>query len=213
MDEISSWGDISQSLQKIFAEKAQTLEFKRGDFVYHQNESPKGLYFIKNGLVGLTILGANSGKEYLLRFFKEGQFFGHRSLLSGEPYHGNALVLEASTFTFVPMKTVEDVLQKKPELYKYIAIVLAKELRRAETQHVSILENQIIPRVAQSLIYLKDIDPEHNWTRQEIANFCGSTVSTVIKALASIEDLGYIKQSGRSIEILNRKELLALQDI
>lgn len=210
MSENANWGDLPKTLRHIFEENAQPLEFKRGDFVYRQNDNPKGLYYIKNGLVGLTIIGANSGKEYLLRFFKEGQFFGHRSLLSGEPYHGNAMVLESSHFFFIPQKKIEEIFKQQPELYRDIAVVLAKELRRAETQHVSILENQIIPRVAQSLIYLKDIDPEHNWTRQEIANFCGSTVSTVIKALASIEDLGLIRQSGRSIEILDRKELLAL---
>ena len=73
-----------------------------------------------------------------------------------------------------------------------------------------ILENQILSRTAQAIIYLKDLYPEHNWTRQEIANFCASTVSTVIKAMAELEDMGLIKQQGRSIEILKREELLQM---
>jgi CRP-like cAMP-binding protein len=59
---------------------------------------------------------------------------------------------------------------------------------------------------------LKDLHPDHNWTRQEIANFCASTVSTVIKALSELEELNLIKQDGRSIQVLNRDGLIALQD-
>jgi CRP-like cAMP-binding protein len=75
-----------------------------------------------------------------------------------------------------------------------------------------ILENQILSRTAQTIIYLKDIHPNHNWTRQEIANFCASTVSTIIKAMAELEDMGLISQKGRSIDILDREGLLNLEN-
>lgn len=75
-----------------------------------------------------------------------------------------------------------------------------------------ILENQILPRTAQALVYLKELHPAHKWTRQEIANFSASTVSTIIKALAELEAKGLIRQEGRSIDILNREGLIALQD-
>ncbi len=99
-----------------------------------------------------------------------------------------------------------------PVLLKDVVVVLAKELRQAEIQHVMILENQILARAAQALIYLKDLHPEHSWTRQEIANFCASTVSTIIKTLAELEARGLILQEGRAITILNREGLLLLQD-
>jgi CRP-like cAMP-binding protein len=59
-------------------------------------------------------------------------------------------------------------------------------------------------------IYLKDLHPERNWTRQEIANFCSSTVSTVIKTLAEREDKKLIRQAGRVIEVLDRTALVNL---
>jgi CRP-like cAMP-binding protein len=204
------WQSLPLAVQAQFDQTAISSTYKRGQYVYQAGEKPRGMYFIKSGLVGLVIIGQESGKEHLLRFFKSGQFFGHRSLLSEESYHAHALVLESTELVFISADIIEEALEKHPLVYKTIATVLSKELRRCESQHVMILENEIIPRVAQSLIYLKDMHPQHHWTRQEIANFCGSTVSTVIKALAALEKQGLIHQIGRRIEILDRKALLEM---
>jgi CRP-like cAMP-binding protein len=159
------------------------------------------------------LVGQASGKEHLLRFFRQGQFFGHRSLFSNEGYHGNSVAIEPTRLKLVPKEIIMKAIEKQPTLLHDVVKVLSKELRRSETHQVMILENQILVRTAQALVYLKDLHPEHNWTRQEIANFCASTVSTVIKALSELEELKLIKQDGRSILVLNRDGLIALQDI
>jgi CRP-like cAMP-binding protein len=206
------WSHLSAAALIEFQASSRILDLKRGDRIYQQGESPKGLYFIEKGLVGLILVGAASGKEHLVRFFREGQFFGHRALFSDEGYHGTTTALEPTVIKLVPRPTVIKVLEDHPQLYKDFLKVVARELRRSEEQHVMILENQILPRLAQALVYLKDLHPDHKWTRQEISNFCASTVSTIIKAMAELESRGLIRQNGRSIEILDRTGLIALQD-
>lgn len=204
------WSELPSDVRWSFESQAQSLTFKRGDAIYRQGDSPSGMYFVKRGLVGLVIVAAHSGKEHLLRFFREGQFFGHRALFSEEGYHGSTIALEATEIRFVPRDVILNALSKHPELYREVIQVLSKELRRCETHQVMILENQILGRIAQSLVYLKDIHPDHNWTRQEIANFCASTVSTVVKGMAKLEEMGLIEQEGRSVRLLDRDGLLAL---
>lgn len=204
------WSDLPSDVKWSFESKAETKSLKRGEAVYRQGESPKGMYFVKRGLVGLVILAPSSGKEHLMRFFRQGQFFGHRAMFSEEGYHGTAVALEATEIRFVPREVILAAVTKHPELLKDVVQVLSKELRRCENHQVMILENQILGRIAQSLVYLKDIHPEHNWTRQEIANFCASTVSTVIKGMARLEELGLIQQDGRVIRIVDREGLLSI---
>lgn len=203
------WSDLPRELSQEFDKKAIQKLLKRGEFVYHVTDQPHGLYFVEEGLVGLTLVGP-SGKDHLLRFFKPQQFFGHRSLFAEEPYHGSAIALEKTKLLFLPKSVVHQALEDHPRLYLDILRVLAKELRRVELQHVRIVENQILSRVAQSLVYLKDMRSDHLWTRQEIATFCGSTPSTVIKALASLESRKLIQQVNRRIDILDRKGLIDL---
>lgn len=206
------WGDLSHEIKWQFESQSRTVNLKRGDSVYRQGDLPSGLYFVKAGLVGLVIVGSTSGKEHLLRFFRQNQFFGHRALFSDEGYHGSAVALEPTILKMIPKDIILSMVEKNPNLLLQTVKVLSKELRRCETHQIMILENQILVRVAQAIVYLKDIHPDHNWTRQEIANFCASTVSTVIKALSELEALGLIRQEGRSIQILNRDALVALQD-
>ncbi|HEY1080133.1 MAG TPA: Crp/Fnr family transcriptional regulator [Bdellovibrio sp.] len=206
------WANISPDAKKQFESAAIKITLRRGESAYRQGDLPRGIYFIEQGLMGLNLLGAASGREHLMRFFRQGQFFGHRALFSEEGYHGSAVALETTQLKLVPKETILSVIDKDPELLRDVVKVLSKELRRCETNQVMILENQILERTAQALIYLKDLHPEHNWTRQEIANFCASTASTVIKAMAELEDLGLIRQEGRVIHVLDREGLIALQD-
>jgi CRP-like cAMP-binding protein len=206
------WSDLSPEIKWQFESQSKLIELKRGETIYRHGDFPRGIYFVKKGLVGLKLIGQASGKEHLLRFFRQGQFFGHRALFSNEGYHGTTVSIEPTLLKLVPKEIVMLAIEKQPTLLREVVKVLSKELRRSETHQVMILENQILLRTAQAVVYLKDLHPDHNWTRQEIANFCASTVSTIIKAMAELEDLKLIKQEGRSIQVLNRDGLIAMQD-
>lgn len=210
MNSQSFWKDLSAKHQQKLRDESKIFHYKRGEVVYSEGQTPSGIYLVDKGLVGLVLLGASSGKEHLMRFFAKGQFFGHRSLFSGGEYHGRTICLEPTQIDFIPKKTVEDILLLQPDLYRGIVEILAHELKLAELQRVNILENQILPRVANSIVFLKELHPDHKWTRQEIANFCASTASTVIKAMAELEQMKLISQDSRDITILDREGLLEL---
>lgn len=212
MESPSASYQVSERFKKLFANKGKELHFNRGERVYNAGDKPSGLYLVKDGLVGLTLLGT-SGKEHLLRFFSSGQFFGHRSYASREPYHGSSVCLEKTSLWHLNCEQVAQAfLDEGPMIYEEMARTLALELGRVENQHIMILENQVLSRVAQSLVYLKELHGEHNWTREEIANFCASTGPTVIRALAQLEEKGLISQEGRKIIILDRSGLIELSD-
>jgi len=205
------WGDQPGAIVNEFYKLSRPLNIKKGEMLYHQGDDPRGIFFVKKGIVGLKHV-TPSGREHLLRFFKCNHFFGHRSLLTQEPYHATAIALEPSDILFLPKQETIQLLERNPSLYKALAHVLAKELTQAELQRILILENQILARTAQSIIYLKELYPNRNWTRQEIANFVASTPTTIIKALAELENRGLIDQVGRRIEIKDREGLLSIEE-
>ncbi|MDX9731126.1 MAG: Crp/Fnr family transcriptional regulator [Bdellovibrionales bacterium] len=211
MSESQLKSGLSTTLGERFQSVSRTETKRRGEAIYKVGDTPSGVYIVKQGLVGLTLLGI-SGREHLMRLFGPGRFFGHRSLFANEPYHASAVALEPTTLQVIPKDEITKALANDLELYQELLYVLSRELRRCEVQHVHILENQVLSRVAQAVVYLKDLHADHNWTRQEIANFCASTTSTVIKTLAELEERALIRQSGRTIEILDRDGLIALQD-
>lgn len=197
---------FADELKKLAHEQT----YERGDFVYRSGDVAKGTYFVEDGLIGLSIVGP-SGKEHLMRFFKKGQVFGHRAMLAEQNYHATTQVLEKTKVQYIAREAVTSLVRKFPELYQFMVMQLAQELCNCEIQQVNVLDQQILPRVAQAVVFLKDIHPDYRWTRSELASFCASTTSTVIKALAVLEHRGFLSQKGRDIHIVDRAALIQLQ--
>lgn len=195
-------------LKEIFKD-ALTVKFKRGEIIYRMNEEPKNIYFVEKGLVGLVVWG-ESGKDHLLRLFKAGQIFGHRSLFAGEKYHASATVLDEAELRVLSKDQLRERMKGNCDLAEKLLQTLAQELRKAEAKQVVLGEKDVAARIAEALVYFKELHPTHVWTRQEIADFCGTTTPTVIRTLAGFVEEGWIVQEGREIQIMNREALLSL---
>lgn len=203
------WLTLPEEAQKLMQQTFIRKKFRRGDFVYKTNEKPQGMYLIQEGLIGIVVLAKN-GSEHLLRLYGEGQYFGHRSLMANELYYADAICLEECTIDLIPSSTVFQIIQNFPEVQSLIIEHLVKDLRHAEMQRISLGEQDVTQRVAHSLVYLKERYPNHQWTRKEIADFCGTTTATAIKTLAKFVEQQFIKYDGRRIAILDKEALLTL---
>jgi len=194
-------------LQDIFKD-ARSLKFKRGDVIYKMGELPQNIYLLQTGLVGLVVWG-ESGKDHLLRLFKQGQIFGHRSFFAKEKYHASATVLQDTEVLVLSKDEMRERMKGNCDLAEKLLETLATELRRSEEKQVILTEKDVTARIAEAVVYFKELHPTHSWTRQEVADFCGTTVATVIRTLAKFVDDGLIEQQGREIIILKKDELLA----
>lgn len=201
------WTRLPKEASKTIENNTHVRTYKKGTYVYTSGETPIGIYFVKRGLVGL-VTTSPKGSEHLLRLFAKDHFFGHRALFANETYYGSSICLETCEIGLVPSRVVEEILTTYPEASRLLIETLARELGLAERQRLKIADQEVLKRLASSIIYLKEIHPEHRWTRNEIANFCASTGPTIIRGLAELEELGLIVQKGRDIEILNKQKLL-----
>lgn len=59
------------------------LNFKKGDLIFEDGAESKGVYFVEKGTAKLSKSGVY-GKDQILRFIKEGDLIGYRSLLIGK---------------------------------------------------------------------------------------------------------------------------------
>lgn len=195
------------SIEEFFQKLGQPKKLKRGDSLFSMGEVPHYLYLVRTGLLGSNIL-AESGSELLVRLFAPGQLVGHRALLVDEKYHSNAIALQDSLVLSVEKELAVESLQKNSKFCFSVLKMLGKELAFTENRMMSLTEKDVTARVAEALIYLRELYPDYKWTRKEIAEFCASTAPTVIKVMAKLEEEGYISQKGREFHIIDREGLL-----
>lgn len=181
--------------------------YNKGIPIYREQENPKGLYFIKEGLVSLT-QSNSSGVESLLRVFPAGSFFGHRSFLAEEPYHATSTPLKKSEIYFIPNDEARLLLEKYPNLVLGFAQTLARDLKVAENRFMDLVGKRAFCRVTEAIIFLKHKNESFPWTRREIGEYSGVKTETVSRVLTELEESGYIEKEGRQIILKNEDELL-----
>lgn len=200
------WKGIEKDACIEINQVAILKKLKKGEALYLAEQEPLGIYIIKSGLLALTSISCD-GQEQILRLYAPSNFAGHRAYLTGDKYLATAVALSESEVYFIPKNEVEPLFKKHPCLLRSIAKYLAGELREAERKFRDVTSKRVEQRIAETVLFLKMRYPDHNFTRREIAEYCGTTTATVIRTLGRFEEMGIIDQSRRDIKFLDTEKL------
>lgn len=192
-------------------------QYKKGEIIFSEGFKPFGIYCISKGKVKIYKLGAD-GKDQIVRVAKVGDIIGYRSLVSNEPYSASAEALEETKTCFLPRKTFFDLIEQENEFALKVMKVLSKDLRLAESQSMSIAQRTVKERLANALLYKKDILEEQEGrvlmsftiSRKDLADLIGCTPETIIRMLSQLKKEGIIALNKREVEILDQVKLFKL---
>lgn len=195
-------------------------KLKKGVLIFREGNWPKGVYFIEKGKV--KIYQTNSeGKEQILFIYSKGESFGYRPLLSGEPNPVSAKTLEDSVLEFIPGNAFIKALNRSSVLPNKLLRALSREYTVWANQVSSFAQRGVRERVALCLLILSeqykketrtDVPVEIPISRDDLANYVGSTKETVVRMLRHFKNEKIILTKGRKIIILKPKELEKVTD-
>jgi CRP-like cAMP-binding protein len=83
--------------------------FKNGQTVYHQGNTPMGVYYIKSGKVKFTRL-SDDGTRHIIRIGTEGDFLGYEDVLLERKYSNTIEAWGDVMLWFIPRKDFMEVL-------------------------------------------------------------------------------------------------------
>ncbi|WP_300672481.1 Crp/Fnr family transcriptional regulator [Soonwooa sp.] len=200
---------------KLVAE-LQDMEFAKGDTVFEDGESPQGVYFIKEGTAKLSKSGVY-GKDQILRFCKEGDLIGYRSLLCGENFQAKAEAMTPLKVVFLPADFFIHLLEVDAKLSYAMLQKIAYELGESSNTVTFLAQKTVRERLAEILILLEQklgTDPEGfiniSLTREEIANLIGTATESAIRLISEFKQDELILVEGRNIKIINHEKLIKL---
>lgn len=194
----------------------QILKFKKGETIFEDGGTPDGVYFLNKGTAKLAKQGVY-GKEQILRFIKEGDLIGYRSLLCGEAFQAKAEAMTDVEATFLPSDVFLHLLEVGPRLSFVMLQKIAYELGESSNTVTVLAQKTVRERLAEILLLLEQklgTDPEGfikiSLTREEIANLIGTATESAIRLISEFKNDGLIEADGRSLKILNREKLIKL---
>lgn len=194
----------------------EIVTFHKGENLFDENENPKGVYFLRKGTAKLSKIGAY-GKEQILRFIKEGDVIGYRSLLCGENFQAKAEAMTDVEALMVPSDFFMHLLETDVKLSFTMLQKIAFELGESSNTITFLAQKTVRERLAEVLLLLEQklgTDPEGyikiSLTREEIANLIGTATESAIRLISEFKQDQLIETEGRNIKILNHEKLIKL---
>jgi CRP-like cAMP-binding protein len=207
--------DLSQIEKEEFSNVKTSFSFKKGEIIFQEGNYAHNLYCISIGKIKLSKLGKD-GKEQIVRFAKDGDILGYRSLLSSESYHATAFAMEETHVCIIPRDTFKKTIEENYRLSLRMMQLLSSDLKHAEQHLIDIAQKTVRERICEALVLLINsfgYTPNSKIinvtiTRSEIADFAGTTTESAIRAISSLSAENIIAVEGKSIKIVNYNELV-----
>lgn len=189
-DILIAWGGISK-------------KFKKGEFIFHENEHPRNYYQILSGTVKLFNTNFD-GREFTQSEFTNGESFGEPPLFIDEFYPSSAMATKESVIIKISKEKFLEIMDEYPMLQKKMIQLLSRRIYNKTITAREIINNTPETRIIAFLTAYKkknkckDSEIEIPYTRKEIANFTGLRVETIIRTLGRMQERNMVK-------IINRK--------
>jgi CRP/FNR family transcriptional regulator len=198
-------GLSDRGMEEIESHKI-TRAYSRGETIFHQGDESSYFYCVSSGSV--QIFRNSPYREQSFTIAKEGDWLGFRDALTGEDYQHNARVLKAATVCRVPREKLQEILVHEPGFAREVSMELATGWRAAEMQSYNLGARNIMERLADFLLGLRQKSaqasaaraeanseyPEADLplTREVIATLLGSSTESIIRALSDFKARGWI---------------------
>lgn len=207
---------LSRDEQTEYEIEKKIINYRKGETIFKEGSAPKGIYYIVNGTAKLFKVGFN-GKEQIIRFAKESDILGYRSILSEEAFGASATAMSNVEIYFVPEKYFIRILEMYPKLSFNILKRIAKDLGDSTRTITFLAQKTVRERLAEVLLLLEkklgvDADGFINisLTREEVANLIGTATESAIRLISEFKADQLIEVVGRKIKILEHNKLTKL---
>ncbi|TYB77258.1 Crp/Fnr family transcriptional regulator [Bizionia myxarmorum] len=184
-----------------------TRFYKKGDVIFDEGESLHGVYCVRSGVCKLTKLSAN-GKDHTVKLLGKGELLGQRSVISDERTNLSAIALNDIELCFVPKEQIMTPLHQNHNFSFDVLQQLAKDLRNAEDDLITMAQKSVKQRMAETLLYIQRVfgmDESGSLnvilSREDYASIVGTATESAIRILSQFKKEGLIGTSGKHITI------------
>jgi CRP-like cAMP-binding protein len=194
----------------------RSRNYGRGDYLFREGDPGSHLYVVTRGKVRIGRVGGGGG-EVVFAIAGAGDVLGELSLFENDGERSaDAQALEPTECLMLARAPLLDFMSARPALLLQIISTLCQHIRRKDTAMGEIAFLDIPARVASKLLELAEskgrptsdgVVIDMPLSQRTLAGMVGASRENVNRALSRFVDLGYIRQSQGTIQVLDREQL------
>ncbi|MCK5815865.1 MAG: Crp/Fnr family transcriptional regulator [Flavobacteriaceae bacterium] len=211
--QFNSLGKLSKKQLVSISDHKSEATFKKGETVFKEGDNLNGIFCVRSGNVKLSKLSSN-GKDQIVRFVKEGELLGYRSVISRRPTGLTVTALDDIRTCYISKNKIFDMLKSNPNFSLDIFRAVSYDLNEANITLTNMAQKTVRERLSHTLIFLEEtfgVDNEGNikihLSREEIANVIGTATESAIRLLSEFKKEEIIFLKGKHIKILDIRAL------
>jgi CRP/FNR family cyclic AMP-dependent transcriptional regulator len=191
------------------------VEFDCGHVFFTQGQSGDQLFIVISGKVKLC-RQATDGRAVLFAVLGRSDMFGELSVFDPGPRTSTAVALTKVCAAPVNRDELRTWIAGRPLIAERMLRVLARRLRRTDSDLSSLIFTDVTGRVAARLLRLAQqfgvqedgaLRVTHDLTQEELGQLVGASRETVNKVLSELSHRGWIRVEGKSVVILDSERL------
>ncbi|MCM8801336.1 MAG: patatin-like phospholipase family protein [Candidatus Omnitrophica bacterium] len=143
LKDIPLFSGFSDEEFSLIKEKANLIEYKKGQIIYKEGDPADAFYCIVIGRVLIFTQDA-LGNRRILEYLHRGKYFGIISLLTGEPHSVTSQAINDCLILVIKKEDFDYILKKIPSLAIDLSKTLSRRLKNKDIHQKIIFESTII---------------------------------------------------------------------
>ena len=218
-DQILAGASLFQRVERspvtALTKQLQRVDFPPGHVIFAEGEPGDRLYIIISGKVKIG-RRCHDGRENLLSIMGPSDMFGELSIFDPGPRTSSATTITEVRAVSMDRDALRAWIAVRPEIADRLLRVLARRLRRTNSNLTDLIFIDVSGRVAKKLLGLAQrfgtreggaMRVTHDLTQEELAQLVGASRETVNKALSDFAQRGWIQMEGKSLLICDSEGL------
>ena len=194
LKKVAIFQDLGDAQLQAVAEMFKERQYKRNEIIFVEEDTGQYMYIVKKGRVKVSRTLPN-GRETILTFHKEGEYFGEMSLIDGETAPANVTAVVATTILVLDRKDFSALLEN-PTINSMFLKMLCKRCRDAWAQISVLAFHHADARIRASLYHLSrsrgkptdhGIRIDLHLTHRELAEMAGISRETATRVLGQLQ--------------------------
>lgn len=206
---------LNHSQLATLENNSAVLKVDKGQVIFLEGADAKGCYVLLSGQVKIY-KSSPEGKEHILHVLGPGEPFAEVPMFQGSRFPANAMALQPSSVLYTEKTVLMRLMERDAGLAMAMLAALSQRLRQMSTMIGQIALREVPSRLAAYLLHQADEKKAETFvldmSKGHLAGFLGATREALSRALAKLEDQGFISMDNRTITIADRERLWELAE-
>ena len=194
--------------------------FKSGETLFREGDPALRCFFVLNGRLKLSKLH-EQGKEAIIRYINPGELTAAIAVFKGKGYPVTAEAIGVTEVVGWDKETMLKLMLEYAPLAVNMLRTAIDRIDELQTRYLELCAEQVEQRVARSLLRImkqsgrktnEGILIDFRLSRQELANYTGTTLYTVSRILSIWEKSGWIKSGRERVTVTDPHALVTFAE-